>query len=202
MLPGPIEGSHSLLDPPMPHVQVLRNSHPIIHVHPWQQLRMRSIYVLCLCKGSPRRPRDFSEDSPPKTSPIDLLAWALAPPAAQTFGFSPHNVPALNPAPVRLPLGSLDFNTPSTPTARLDVPPARLPLRALRPNTPTATPTRRMHTEVQRSVRKMGKRARFTQQTEGQRLHEAHQRRRKREVISAAARRRACHIQVNTGFCA
>ena len=46
---------------------------------------MRPTSVLYFCAGPPRRPRDFSGGSPPTTSPVDLLAWVLAPPAAQTW---------------------------------------------------------------------------------------------------------------------
>ena len=48
------------------------------------------------------------------------------------------------------------------------------------PDTGTATPSRRRLTESQRSVNLAKKRARYAQRTEGQRLHDAHERRTRR----------------------
>ena len=76
-------------------------------------------------------------------------------------GFSPPNVPTTSASSTRLPLGSLDLNT-------------RVP------NTGTATPSRIRRTESQSSADLAGKRARYVQRTEGQRLHDAHEKRTRR----------------------
>ena len=73
-------------------------------------------------------------------------------------GFSPPNVPTTSASSTRLPLGSLDLNT-------------RVP------NTGTATPQRIRHTESQRPADLARKRVRYAQRTEGQRLHNAHEKR-------------------------
>ena len=75
--------------------------------------------------------------------------------------FTPPTVPATSASTTRLPLGSLDLNT-------------RVP------DTGTATPLRRRLTESQRSDNLAKKRAKYAQRTEGQRLHDAHERRTRR----------------------
>ena len=72
--------------------------------------------------------------------------------------FTPPNVLTTSASTTRLPLGSLDLNT-------------RVP------DTGTATPSRRRLTESQRSANLATKRVRYAQTTEGQRLHDAHERR-------------------------
>ena len=76
-------------------------------------------------------------------------------------GFTPPNVPTTSASTTRLPLGSLNLNT-------------RVP------DTGTATPSSRRLTESQRSASLATKRARYAQRTEGQRLHDAHERRTRR----------------------
>ena len=76
-------------------------------------------------------------------------------------GFTPSNVPMTSASTTRLSLGFLDLNT-------------RVP------DTGTATPSRRRFTESQRSASLATKRARYAQRTEGQRLHDAHERRTRR----------------------
>ena len=76
-------------------------------------------------------------------------------------GFTPPNVPTTSASTTRLPLGSLDLNT-------------RVP------DTGTATPSRRRLTKSQRLANLAKKRARYAQRTEGQRLHDAHERRTRR----------------------
>ena len=71
------------------------------------------------------------------------------------------NVPTTSASTTRLPLDSLDLNT-------------RVP------DTGTATPSRRRLTESQRSADLAKKRAKYAQRTEGQRLHDAHERRTRR----------------------
>ena len=73
-------------------------------------------------------------------------------------GFTPPNIPTTSASTTPLPLGSSDLNT-------------RVP------NTGTATSSRRRLTESQRSASLATKRARYAQRTEGQRLHDAHERR-------------------------
>ena len=75
--------------------------------------------------------------------------------------FTSPNVSTTSASTTRLHLGSLDLNT-----------------RA--PDTSTATPSRRRLTESQRSANLATKRARYAQKTEGQRLHDAHERRTRR----------------------
>ena len=75
--------------------------------------------------------------------------------------FTPPNVPTTSASTTRLPLGSMDFNT-------------RVP------DTGTATPSRRRLTESRRLANLAQKRARYAQRTEGQRLHDAHERRTRR----------------------
>ena len=66
--------------PPVPHAHVVRSSYPIPSI-----LDNKSECDPLPSFAEPlRRSRDFSGGSPPKTSPVNLLAWALAPPAAQT----------------------------------------------------------------------------------------------------------------------
>ena len=75
--------------------------------------------------------------------------------------FTPPNVPTTSASTTLLPLGSLDLNT-------------RIP------DTGIATPSRRRLTESQRSTNLAKTRARYARITEGQRLHDAHERRTQR----------------------
>ena len=75
--------------------------------------------------------------------------------------FTPLNVPTTSASTTCLPLGSLNLDT-------------RVP------DTGTATPSRRRLTESRRSANLATKRARYAQRTEGQRLHDAHERRTRR----------------------
>ena len=72
--------------------------------------------------------------------------------------FTHPNVPTTSAWTTRLPLGSLDLNT-------------RVP------DTGTATPSRRRLAESQRSANLATKRVRYAHRREGQRLHDAHERR-------------------------
>ena len=73
-------------------------------------------------------------------------------------GFTHPNVPTTSAWTTRLPLVSLDLNS-------------RVP------DTGTATPSRRRLTESQRTANLATKRARYARRLEGQRLHDAHERR-------------------------
>ena len=74
--------------------------------------------------------------------------------------FTPPNVPTTSASTTRLPFGSLDLNTPRVPDTGAAI-----------------TPSRRRLTESRRSVNLVTKRGRYAQRTEGQRLHDAHERR-------------------------